>query len=161
LAGDAEGNWLLSCRVAAEPDLGGPGLDAPLALALVVMWCRGDVLLVRDRRRGRWELPGGVIEQGESPRAAAVRELAEETGVTATGLRFAGLAEFALAAGRREYGAVFTGVPDPPELGTFEPDEEVEQVRWWDGVETLDPDSLDLTLARMIGPPPMAGPAQT
>ncbi len=37
----------------------------------------------RDTVSGRifWEPPGGGIKRGESPRAAAVRELAEETGL--------------------------------------------------------------------------------
>ena len=37
------------------------------------------VLLVRHRVRG-WVPPGGTVEPGERPRAAAVRELVEETG---------------------------------------------------------------------------------
>jgi 8-oxo-dGTP diphosphatase len=31
---------------------------------------------------GRWELPGGTVEPGEAHEAAAVREVAEETGLT-------------------------------------------------------------------------------
>jgi 8-oxo-dGTP diphosphatase len=37
------------------------------------------VLLVKHRVRG-WVPPGGKVEPGETPRAAAARELAEETG---------------------------------------------------------------------------------
>lgn len=40
----------------------------------------GRVLLVRDRF-GRWTLPKGHVEPGETDEAAALREIAEETGV--------------------------------------------------------------------------------
>lgn len=40
------------------------------------------VLLVQHRWRG-WVCPGGRVEAGETPRAAACRELIEETGVLA------------------------------------------------------------------------------
>lgn len=37
---------------------------------------------------GRWELPGGKVEPGESPAAALVREIAEELGCGVTLLRW-------------------------------------------------------------------------
>ena len=43
---------------------------------------RGRVLLVDCAYKAPWEIPGGKVEEGESPRAACVRELEEELGWT-------------------------------------------------------------------------------
>lgn len=51
-----------------------------------VVVSRGDVLCARRSRpehlAGRWEFPGGKVEQGENPREALRRELQEELGIT-------------------------------------------------------------------------------
>jgi ADP-ribose pyrophosphatase YjhB (NUDIX family) len=46
----------------------------------------GRVLLVRRSDNGYWALPAGALEIGESILEAAVREVREETGLTATEL---------------------------------------------------------------------------
>ncbi|HVH44060.1 MAG TPA: (deoxy)nucleoside triphosphate pyrophosphohydrolase, partial [Labilithrix sp.] len=46
---------------------------------------RGKILLSRRKKgthlAGRWEFPGGKVEQGEDPRVALRRELEEELGI--------------------------------------------------------------------------------
>ncbi|HEY3421224.1 MAG TPA: NUDIX domain-containing protein [Methanomassiliicoccales archaeon] len=38
-------------------------------------------LMVHNPKRGGWEMPGGKVEDGESPQDASVREFREEAGV--------------------------------------------------------------------------------
>jgi 8-oxo-dGTP pyrophosphatase MutT (NUDIX family) len=42
---------------------------------------RGEVLLVRRADDGRWAMPGGWVDPGETPDQAVVREVLEETGL--------------------------------------------------------------------------------
>lgn len=42
---------------------------------------QGNVLLVKPTYKSGWDLPGGYVEPGESPKQAAKRELREELGV--------------------------------------------------------------------------------
>ena len=49
------------------------------------------VLLQRRDDNGRWGLPGGAVEPGESVREALVREVREETGLEVEPLRLVGV----------------------------------------------------------------------
>src|SRR5918912_2540233 len=44
---------------------------------------RIEVALISVGRKGRWQLPKGLVESGEPPEATAVREVREEAGVDA------------------------------------------------------------------------------
>ncbi|WP_086562533.1 NUDIX hydrolase [Streptomyces africanus] len=152
LAVDHRGNALTAFLRRAEER---PPGDAPLPLALVALWCGDRVLMVFDRFRQGWELPGGLIEPGESPRQGAVRELLEESGQTPVEpLGFVGYPRFTLAPDQRvEYGALFSG--RCAEVAAFQPNEEIEAIRWWDLREVLPGrvHALDACLARLAHGP--------
>ena len=70
----------------------------------------GRVLLIRKLRglgAGKINGPGGKIEAGETPEAAALRETEEEIGARPTGLREAGRLWFRFADGLRIHVVVF------------------------------------------------------
>lgn len=59
-----------------------------------------EVLLVKDRY-GRWTLPKGHVEPGETDEEAALREIREETGVRGKILRPLGVTRYVFGKGKR------------------------------------------------------------
>lgn len=88
---DVDGDCVVLARLRDDPPLtDGTGFRAmlnsflPRKRAIGQMLVRDDedrVLMCRLTYKKDWDLPGGVVEVGESPRLATSRELAEELGV--------------------------------------------------------------------------------
>jgi len=75
-----------------------------LVFAAIIARSPQGVVLVLNSVRKVWELPGGFIDAGESPRQAAIRELAEEAGCVARDTRWLGVVE--VNDGKTRFGAL-------------------------------------------------------
>jgi 8-oxo-dGTP diphosphatase len=86
---------------------------SPLTHAIVFARTPEGVVLVRSRETYVWELPGGLIEAGETALMCAMRELVEETGQQPPLLHWCGLTELKGTPDRRhplpyvEFGALY------------------------------------------------------
>jgi 8-oxo-dGTP diphosphatase len=141
---DQSGNVLVDFHVVEEFELFTLDSRVPLPASFIVVVFDGTILMIFDRWRQQWELPGGMREGDETPRQTAVRELAEETGIDAVELDFAAVAEFDLRSpSRREYVAVYrTELRAVPRLVV---NDEAAHFCWWnprsplgDGMNPLD-----------------------
>src|SRR5438876_11210219 len=107
----------------------------PGAVAILPLLDAGRLCLVRNQRpivgETLWEVPAGTLEPGEAPEAAAVRELAEETGYQAEHWRK--LAEFIPSRGvLSERTHLFLAQKLTPGLQRLEKDEDLQpQIVAW------------------------------
>lgn len=147
---DAAGNTLLALDELGSASLDGLDPAIPCPLSLVVVQAQSAVLMGFNAWRKSWELPGGMIDPGETAAAAALRELGEETGLRLSNVRLTARAHFVLGAEQRhEYAAVFAvALDERPQLVTSD---ELTDLMWWDPEmdrpEDMSP--LDAEIARL------------
>ncbi len=92
--------------------------------------CEGRVLLVQETG-GRWTLPGGRMNVGETPQEALVREIREEIGVDAVVGPIVDCVVFASASGRSHFVPVFLATVDPAQPFVLE-EAEIAAAGWFD-----------------------------
>ena len=105
--------------------------------SFAILCIDGKYLIGYNNWRKQWEFPAGGIEQGETAREAAERELFEETHQVNKTLEFRGLFKVMKPDGEIKYQAVFFGVQD--EMIPFKKQygDEMEELKLWDLKEDI------------------------
>ncbi|WP_261556153.1 NUDIX hydrolase [Frankia tisae] len=62
-----------------------------VSVAGVTLRENGSILCIRRRDTGAWQIPGGVLERGETIHAGLCREVIEETGAVVRPVRMTGV----------------------------------------------------------------------
>lgn len=147
----SKGDQLLEFHAGSTLDLPESERAIPLPLALVAARYQGKMLFIFNRWRGEWELPGGIIEDGETPQQAAIRELAEESGQHVAQVTYFGWMKFQLKPDDRiELGVLYTCSLDI--LEAFLENDETTRMMLWDLQSPLDApvSAIDLYLAHLV-----------
>ena len=63
-------------------------------VGLIIINDQGKVLLCRRKKSNSWQFPQGGIDQGETPKRAAYRELYEEVNIKRNEIKFIGSTNF-------------------------------------------------------------------
>lgn len=100
-----------------------------VSVAAVVTNGEGQVLVIKRRDSGAWQLPGGVLELEERIEDGLRREVWEETGVRVEPVRLTGVYK------NMKLGVVALVFRARPVEGTPRSTEEAADVAWWTAEE--------------------------
>lgn len=92
----------------------------------------GDRILLVLGREGLWSPPGGHLDFGESPFAAAVRETREETGVEVSNVEFVAMTNDLLADVDKHYITIWMRAETSAPAITIGDTEEIVEAGWFD-----------------------------
>ena len=111
----------------------------------------GKYLIGYNSWRKQWEFPAGGIEEGETARQAAYRELFEETHQGDLALEFKGLFKVTDSHGKQKYQAVFLGEKEALEPFIYSEGDEMSEIRLWDLKEDIGyVDELDVAIVTIV-----------
>jgi 8-oxo-dGTP diphosphatase len=113
-----------------------------------------EIVIVHRPRYDDWALPKGKLDKGETDEQAALREVEEETGLRASLGPVAGKIRYR---DRHDRPKVVTYFFMTPEGGAFEPNDEVDELRWTpldQAVDLLTYDRDRELVQRLLAEPP-------
>lgn len=119
--------------------------------AYAILMIQDKFVIGFNRWRNQWEFPSGGIEEGETARQAAIRELYEETHQKVCELNFKGLIKVKDPKGMIKHQAIFVGCQN--ELSPFirEESDEMEKIYLWDMKEDIGyVDECDKKIVEMV-----------
>jgi 8-oxo-dGTP diphosphatase len=91
LAENKSGQQLLEYTQVSEIDLLESDSFKPITGSFAFIRCNGKYLIAYNKWRKQWEFPAGKIEEDETFKECAIRELLEETNQNVIDLEFRGL----------------------------------------------------------------------
>ncbi|MGZ4387230.1 MAG: NUDIX domain-containing protein [Gaiellaceae bacterium] len=114
---------------------------------------QGRLMLVRravEPEKGKWDTPGGFLDEGEDPLAALRRELLEETGLTVEPLEFLG-AWIDWYGDRAEAQAVLSlNWTAQVTSGDAQPADDISEIRWFGPDELPPPEECAFSIVAEI-----------
>ena len=140
---DADGNELIALEPLTEVELSGHPL---LTHCLAVVKVGNDYLLGWNKWRRRYEIFGGCVEKGESPRGCIIRECREELGLEGGELRYLGamklflVPDYVSKTERIEYGGLYAvTLPDMGVLHGIGDKEEIARLAFYSEIKGKEP----------------------